>query len=184
MAFLEGNVASELEVVVGPRITVIEREGITGGGCPVKVGNRVLSFYPNHPDDFGGSKGMGSAISTDGGMTWTEVPFGILNSGSSVAVLRLRSGNWILAVNDTARGRYQLSLYLSQDEGKTWTRKRYLEQLDPTEGSKTAGYPTLIQSTDDLIHVTYTYTNEPTHQGRTIKHAWFNETWIINGNAH
>lgn len=72
LAFLPVAAAGEVEVVVSPRVTVVERDGITGGGCPVKVGDRVLSFYPNHPDDFGGSKGMASAISTDGGMTWTK----------------------------------------------------------------------------------------------------------------
>ncbi|HIE96711.1 MAG TPA: hypothetical protein EYQ63_06795, partial [Fuerstia sp.] len=72
LSFLPTVDAAEVEVVVSPRITVVEREGITGGGCPVKVGNRVLSFFPNHPDDFGGSNGTASAISTDGGMSWTN----------------------------------------------------------------------------------------------------------------
>lgn len=58
--------------MVSPRVTVVRREGITGGGCPVKVGNCVLSFYPEHPDDFGGPTGTASAISTNGGMTWTQ----------------------------------------------------------------------------------------------------------------
>lgn len=124
------------------------------------------------------------AMSSDNGMTWAEVPLDIPNSGSSVSVLGLKSGNWILAVNDTTKGRHQLSLYLSQDEGKTWTRKRYLERLDPAKCSTTSGYPTLIQSADDLIHVTYTYMNEPMHKGKTIKHAWFNETWINDGVKH
>ena len=51
IALLPATAMADVEVVVGPRITVVEREGITGGGCPVVVGDRVLSFYPNHPDD-------------------------------------------------------------------------------------------------------------------------------------
>lgn len=72
LAFLPVTAAAEVEVVVSPRVTVIEREGITGGGCPVIVGDRVLTLFPDHADDFGGSKGMASAISTNGGLTWAE----------------------------------------------------------------------------------------------------------------
>ena len=119
--------------------------------------------------------------STDGGMTWTEKPLDIPNSGSSVAALGLRSGNWLLAVNDVIKGRHQLSLYLSTDEGATWTRKRFLEKLDPNKGRTNASYPTLIQGADDTIHITYTYENEAESKGKAIKHAWFNEAWVLAG---
>ena len=59
---------------VSPRSTVVEREGITGAGQMVSAGGRTLIFYPNHPDDFGGSGGMGSGISEDGGATWKAQP--------------------------------------------------------------------------------------------------------------
>jgi hypothetical protein len=55
-------VTAAAEVVVSPRVTVVEREGITGGGHPVIVGDRVLNFYPNHTDDFGGSNGTASRV--------------------------------------------------------------------------------------------------------------------------
>ena len=64
--------AAEVEVVVSPRATVVQRVGITGGGYPVVAGDRLLNFYPNHPDDYGITSGIGSAISTDGGVTWTK----------------------------------------------------------------------------------------------------------------
>jgi hypothetical protein len=72
LAFLPTVVAVEVEVVVSPRATVVQRVGITGGGYPVVVGDRLLNFYPNHPDDYGITNGIGSAISTDGGVTWTK----------------------------------------------------------------------------------------------------------------
>ena len=72
LAFLPTVVAVEVEVVVSPRATVVQRVGITGGGYPVVAGDRLLNFYPNHPDDYGITKGIGSAISTDGGVTWTK----------------------------------------------------------------------------------------------------------------
>ena len=64
--------AGELEVVVRSRATIIEQAGITGGGTPVKSVDRVVSFFADHPDDFGATKGIGSAISTDGGQTWKK----------------------------------------------------------------------------------------------------------------
>ena len=62
----------DVEVVASPRVTVVQRVGITGGGYPVIAGDRILNFYPNHPDDYGITSGIGSAISTDGGLSWTK----------------------------------------------------------------------------------------------------------------
>lgn len=118
------------------------------------------------------------AESSDAGMTWTEDPIDIANSGSSVAALRLKSGNWILAVNDVPRGRHVLTLYLSEDEGKTWKVKRPLENMEPEMGN--GGYPTLIQTTDGSIHCTYTYEDKKNFEGKTIKHVRFNEAWIMS----
>ena len=72
LAFLPTVPAEEVEVVVSPRATVVERVGITGGGYPVVAGDRLLNFYPNHPDDYGITNGIGLAISTDGGVTWMK----------------------------------------------------------------------------------------------------------------
>jgi len=116
------------------------------------------------------------AESSDAGMTWTEVPLPIANSGSSVAVLGLKSGRWILVVNDVPRGRHILTAYLSDDEGQTWKWKRSLENLDPEMG--TGSYPTVIQTKDGNIHCTYTHEDKNNFAGKTIKHAWFNEAWI------
>ena len=62
----------DVEVVASPRVTVVQRVGITGGGYAVIAGDRILNFYPNHPDDYGITSGIGSAISTDGGLSWTK----------------------------------------------------------------------------------------------------------------
>jgi len=116
------------------------------------------------------------AESSDGGMIWTEDPIDIANSGASVAVLGLNSGNWILAVNDLPRGRERLTCYLSDDEGKTWPVKRAFEDLDPQMG--TGSYPTLIQTADNSIHITYTHQDKKLFEGETIKHVRFNEEWV------
>jgi predicted neuraminidase len=116
------------------------------------------------------------ADSGDGGMTWTEVPMDIPNPGSSVSALRLKSGNWALVCNDTRLGRHLLTAYLSDDEGKTWKWKRPLENLTPGKGI--ASYPTVIASKDGTMHCTYTYSDQTRSEGKTIKHARFNEAWI------
>lgn len=103
----------------------------------------------------------------------------------------------MLAVNDAA-GRHVLTAYLSDDEGKTWKWKRALERIEARQGSGpnptpiqagderfetrlgAAHYPTLIQATDGGIHIVYTYSNTAEFEGNTIKHARFNEAWVIN----
>jgi predicted neuraminidase len=119
------------------------------------------------------------AESGDAGMTWNEAPLDIVNSGSSVAALALTSGNWVLVVNDVPRGRHVLTVYLSDDEGRTWTAKRHLENLQPEMG--TGSYPTVIQTKDGSIHCTYTHEDKKNFPGKTIKHVRFNEAWILAG---
>jgi predicted neuraminidase len=116
------------------------------------------------------------AESSDLGMTWTADPIGIANSGSSVAALGLKSGSWILLVNDIPRGRHVLTVYLSDDEGKTWSVKRSLESMEPNMG--TGSYPTLLQGADGSLHATYTFEDKKHFDGKTIKHVRFNEAWI------
>jgi predicted neuraminidase len=114
--------------------------------------------------------------SLDGGMTWSEVPLDIPNPGSSVAALCLKNGHWVLVCNDTRVGRHILTAYLSKDEGRTWKWNRRLENLTP--GKATASYPTLIESADGSLHCTYSYSDQPSFEGKTIKHVHFNEAWI------
>lgn len=61
-----------VEIRVAPAVVAVQRDGITGAGFAVASpdGKRVTLHYPNHPDDFGGSYGTGTAVSDDGGATW------------------------------------------------------------------------------------------------------------------
>ena len=119
------------------------------------------------------------AESNDLGMTWKEELTDIPNSGSSVAVLGLKSGNWILLVNDLPKGRHVLTAMLSDDEGKTWKWKRALENHEPEQG--TGSYPTIIQTADGSIHATYTHQDQKIAPGETIRHVRLNEAWIKAG---
>ena len=112
--------------------------------------------------------------SADHGETWGVVmDTNIPNPGSSLEVIALQDGRWVMAFNDTEKGRHQLALALSDDEGKTWKWQRYLEKKAAGEGS--FAYPSLIQTADGRIHVTYSY---HTSAGKTIKHVSVPVGWL------
>ncbi len=111
--------------------------------------------------------------SDDGGYSWTygqktDIP----NPGASIEVLKLKSGNWALVYNDVDDGRYSLAAALSDDEGKTW---RWKVRLEDTKGASFS-YPSVIQSKDGLIHVTYSY--HLNDKEKSIKHVAFSEKWL------
>ena len=115
------------------------------------------------------------SISEDSGETWsfatdTQIP----NPSSSVEVLVLKNGHWVMACNDTEEGRHQMAILLSSDEGTSWPWKRYIGQA-PKNRNISFAYPSLIQSSNGLIHISYSF---KTDEGKTIQHASFNEEWI------
>ncbi|HLW18801.1 MAG TPA: sialidase family protein, partial [Cyclobacteriaceae bacterium] len=57
--------------------------------------------------------------------------------------------------NDVDDGRYRMALYISDDEGKNWRWKVYLEDIEKGKGG--FSYPSLIQSEDGFVHLTYSY---------------------------
>jgi predicted neuraminidase len=116
--------------------------------------------------------------STDDGMTWSPVVDSEFpNPGAGIEAIRLRSGRWLLVYNDLAKGRFSLAASLSDDEGKTWKWTRHIERSP--NGVGLFHYPSVIETSDRTIHVTYT--RRTPQQGSTIAHARFDETWLIAG---
>lgn len=105
--------------------------------------------------------------SYDGGMSWTAARKTDIPNGASVDVLVLADGRWAMLGNDVDDGRYRLSLYLSDDEGKTWRVKHPIEY----DRSKTGrySYPSLIQGRDGRLHMTYSFHLD--NDRKTIKHV-------------
>ena len=101
-------------------------------------------------------------------------PSVVLATGSHAWENRLQSGNWLLVYNDTRRGRNSLAVSLSADEGATWKWTRHLEKQEL--GSY--HYPAVIQAKDGNIHVVYSYFVK---EGKSMKHARFNEAWVKQG---
>jgi predicted neuraminidase len=93
--------------------------------------------------------------SNDLGMSWTAAQKTQIPNTASVQVCKLRDGKWAFIGNDIDDGRYQISLYLSDNEGKTWEWKTHLEKVEKGEGS--FSYPSMLQASDGLLHITYSY---------------------------
>lgn len=91
--------------------------------------------------------------SSDKGESWTASVKTDISNTASVELLTLQDGKWAFLGNDIDDGRYRLSLYISDDEGKTWTWKTRLEDHARDKGGYS--YPCLIQTTDGLLHITY-----------------------------
>ena len=95
------------------------------------------------------------------------------NPGSACDIAISKEGNWILVYNDTESGRNKLCVALSDDEGKTWGWKKYIENEEiPVQ----VHYPAVIIGNDGIIHVSYSYFTKD--KEKTIKHAAFNQEWI------
>jgi predicted neuraminidase len=119
------------------------------------------------------------AESRDDGVSWSRgADSDIPNPGSSLEVVALRDGSWLMILNDTENGRARLAAWRSTDEGRTWPHRRAIE--DTPGGSYS--YPSVIQTADGLIHVSYSHVEPAPAQGarrrEAIKHVSFDPAWV------
>ncbi len=105
--------------------------------------------------------------SKDEGMTWTAATRTDIPNTASVEVAVLKDGRWALLGNDIIDGRYQLCLYISNDEGKTWPSKIFIENDESKQGG--FSYPSLIIGSNGLLHISYSYHLEKNK--KTIKYV-------------
>jgi predicted neuraminidase len=115
-----------------------------------------------------------TSTSTDDGESWSPaIDTNIPNPGSSLEAIALKDGRWVMVFNDTEDGRHRLAAALSDDEGKTWKTKRYIGKSDNRQ--KSFGYPSLIQTDNGTLHLTYSYKEQGL---ATICHCMFKADWI------
>lgn len=101
------------------------------------------------------AKGMMQTTSSNGGRTWKSPtqPAGISHPNARFFVRRLASGRILLIKHgdkiDSHHGRVQLSAWLSDDEGKTWSGGLVLDDR------KGISYPDGFQSPDGTIYISY-----------------------------
>lgn len=93
--------------------------------------------------------------SADRGEHWTPAYKSDIPNTASVAVIQLKDGHWAFVGNTNDDGRYQLMLWLSNNEGQTWSKKILLEDHEKDGGGYS--YPCIIQTEDNLLHITYSY---------------------------
>ena len=101
------------------------------------------------------------AWSSDQGKTWGPMTLTALpNPNAGTDAVTLRDGRFLLVYNHTANGRSPLNVALSAD-GKEWQAALVLEEEPAMEFS----YPAVIQTSDGLVHITYTWKRQ------RVKHA-------------
>ena len=112
--------------------------------------------------------------SCDDGETWSLADASdIPNPNASLEVICLSDGRWVMAYNDIEQGRDSLALALSEDEGQTWKHRRHLEAVP----GGLFHYPSMIQTKDGRLHITYTY-QPGAESHRAIKHVALDADWI------
>lgn len=90
--------------------------------------------------------------SADGGKSWSKlVATALPNPDSGIDAVTLADGRHLLVYNPTTKGRTPLDVAVSED-GKIWKTALVLED-QPGEYS----YPAVIQASDGLVHITYTW---------------------------
>jgi predicted neuraminidase len=134
-------------------------------------------IYVSHSDDFG---------RTWTAATRTELP----NNNASIQAVKLASGNIALAFNHLSLNddpdktlwppdRYPLTIALSEDEGRTWPYMRHVDTSDGFFGqankslNRSLAYPSIMQSRDGRIHISYSYCDR-----QCIKYVCIREGWI------
>jgi predicted neuraminidase len=106
--------------------------------------------------------------STDNGRHWSKaLPTMFKNPNAGIDLLRCKSGNLVLAFNDSTTGRTPLCLALSENEGKTWLS---IKNVETNHGEYS--YPYMNQDNKGIIHLVYTYNR------KKIKHVEFDEEWL------
>ena len=97
-----------------------------------------------------------STSSDDGGKTWSALTLiaDLPNPNAGIDAVTLRDGRQLIVYNPVPHGRTPLAVAVSRD-GRAWKKVLTLED-QPGEYS----YPAVIQTSDGLVHITYTWKRE------------------------
>ena len=148
------------------------RKSRIAGGCSVFQPSLVSTDKENGivlMRDYTDARKIHLSRTGDGGLSWLPAtPTTLPNPDAGISGLPLGNGRILLAYNDSPKDRSDLSLALSGDEGRTWTRLVSLQHEDAASFS----YPYLFRTADGLIQLAYTW------KGRELRFITFNEAWL------
>jgi predicted neuraminidase len=104
------------------------------------------------------NKTIDQSWSKDNGQTWSEVTqTNLPNPNSGTDAVTLSDGKQLLVFNPITKGRYKLGVAVSED-GVNWNAAVLLENDDDKDAEYS--YPAVIQTSDGLVHITYTWKRE------------------------
>ncbi|HTS45142.1 MAG TPA: sialidase family protein, partial [Puia sp.] len=146
-----------------PSLPIVGRGNVQPALVQKKNGN-IMAYMRDNGDE---PNRVQVSESADNGYSWSAAQKTNIPNEASVEILALKDGRWLFVGDDEDDGRYRLSMYLSDDEGKTWKWKRTLENVPKGEGS--FSYPCLIQTGDGMIHISYSYSLGK--KGESIKYV-------------
>ncbi len=122
------------------------------------------------------SYGIGESVSTDRGVTWSDLkPSAISHPSARFFIRRLNSGNLLLVKHGPIAKRTErshLTAYVSTDDGKTWKGGLLLDERNQVS------YPDGQQTPDGLIRIIYDFSRR---EARHILMASFREEDLAAG---
>lgn len=87
-----------------------------------KSDGTVIMFARTHAGE------LARSVSYDNGRTWTETELsGIVSADTRFFVKKLPSGRVMLVVNDDAKTRKNMTVFLSEDDGENWQYKKCID---------------------------------------------------------
>lgn len=112
----------------------------------------------------------------DGGQTWTPpAPIDLPNPGGPISAIRYDSSHILMAFNDDPEIERNITLALTDLEGKTYQRVGVVAQMDAGIKKSTVTYPYLIASAPGQFDVVY---SRPI---KSINHVRFSSAWVQRG---
>lgn len=127
-----------------------------------------------------GTEYLYESRSSDAGKTWSSpVQSPLLGHNTPASLWRLDGNSReIIAIwNNSPRNRFPLSVAISADGGKTWSKPRDVAKSEKLQIS----YPGITQDTDGNF-VAVWQEQLPDGNGRSIRSARFNRAWVLAEN--